>query len=72
MSETKIQSRLIPLTDWSKHHLWPTTSALRYLAFHADKNGFNKVIRRVSGRVLLDEQAFFLWVEESNTKGGKI
>ena len=62
--ETK--TRLIPLVDWPKYHLWPPIGGLRHLVFHAKKNGFDKVIRRVGSRVLLDESAFFEWVESQN------
>lgn len=47
------QSRLIPLTDWPKHHTWPPLGGLRHLVFHAESNGFNHVIRRIGRRVLL-------------------
>jgi len=60
------KKRLIPLVDWPKHHAWPPLGGLRHLVFHADKNGFNKVIKRASKRVLIDEEAFFKWVEANN------
>ncbi len=61
-------TRFIPLTQWPKHHLWPSISGLRYLVFHAKTNGFDRVIRRAGGRVLINEDAFFEWVEEQNKK----
>lgn len=71
MSETPetsqpLQRRLIPLTEWPKHHSWPPVGGLRHLVFYADENGFDKVIRRAGRRVLIDEQAFFQWLEEQN------
>ena len=60
------RARLIPLTEWNKHHEWPPLGGLRHLVFFAKDNGFHKVIRRVGRRVLLDEQSFFEWVEERN------
>lgn len=62
------QTKLIPVTKWADYHLYPTIGALRALIFNAHKNGFNKVIRRIGGRVLLNEQAFFEWVEEQNKR----
>lgn len=59
-------TRLIPLVDWPKHHAWPPLGGLRHLVFHAHSNGFDRVIRRVSRRVLIDEAAFFRWVEANN------
>lgn len=71
--EAPTQTRLIPLTDWPMHHPWPPLGGLRHLVFHAKKNGFNKVIVRIGGRVLIDETAFFEWVKsnEDFAKGGK-
>ena len=63
-------TRLIPVTKWNDYYNYPTIGGLRALIFNADKNGFNKVIRRIGSRVLLNEQAFFDWVEEINDKKG--
>jgi hypothetical protein len=35
--------------------------------FYAATNGFDKVIRRIGRRVLIDEAAFFEW---ANSQGG--
>lgn len=61
-------NRLIPVTQWNDHHAWPPIGGLRHLIFHADKNGFDAVIRRCGRRVLIDEQAFFQWVEQQNNR----
>ncbi len=53
---------LIPVTKWNEHHEFPSVSSLRWLIFNAEKTGFDKVIRRVGRRVLIDEAAFFAWV----------
>ena len=63
MSNTQ---KLIPVRDWNKLHDWPSESGLRYLIFNSATNGFDKVIRRVGRRVLIDPDAFFNWVEEQN------
>ena len=60
--------RLIPLPQWNRHHPWPPIGGLRHLVFHAKSNGFDKVVKRVGRRVLLDEQAFFVWVDEQNAE----
>lgn len=57
------QTRLIPASDWNKHHQWPPIGGLRHLIFNAGKNGFDAVIRRVGRRVLIDEAAFFTWID---------
>jgi len=56
-------TNLIPVPQWNQYHQWPTQSGLRNLIFHAKTNGFNKVIRRIGRRVLIDEAAFFSWVQ---------
>lgn len=58
-----VQRRLFTVPQWNLHHTWPTLGGLRSLIFHADENGFRTVIRKVRGRILIDEQAFFTWVD---------
>lgn len=62
------KTKLIPVTKWNEHHQWPPIGGLRHLIFFADKNGFDKVIRRCGRRVLIDEAAFFAWMETQNAK----
>jgi len=58
--------RLIPVMQWSKHHDFPKLGRLRELIFYAETNGFKKVIRRMGRSVLIDEEAFFEWIEEQS------
>ena len=37
---------------------------MRHLIFFAKSNGFDAVVRRVGRRVLIDEAAFFVWVDK--------
>ena len=60
------QTRLIPVTKWNEHHQWPPLGGLRHLIFYEKTNGFHKVIRRCGRRVLIDEAAFFQWMEAQN------
>jgi hypothetical protein len=64
MANTDNIGKLIPVTSWNNHHPWPPIGGIRHLIFFAKINGFNKVIRRVGRRVLIDEAAFFAWVEQ--------
>lgn len=57
--------RLIPVPKWNQYHEWPPQGGLRHLIFYANTNGFDRVIRRVGRRVLIDEDAFFNWVESN-------
>ena len=61
--------RLIPASAWNQHFEWPPQGGLRHLIFHAKNNGFDRVVRRVGRRVLIDVNAFFAWVDSQ--KGGK-
>lgn len=67
METTPTLPRLIPVTQWSNYHTWPPIGGLRHLIFNASVNGFDAVVRRVGGRVLIDEAAFFAW---ANSNGG--
>ena len=58
--------RLIPVPDWPKYHSWPPLGGLRHLIFHAKTNGFDRCIRRVGRRLLIDEAVFFAWVDEQH------
>jgi hypothetical protein len=62
------KSRLIPVTAWNDHHAWPPLGGLRHLIFNAHRNGFGAAIRRVGRRVLIDERAFFQWVEQQGRR----
>jgi len=63
-NDNKSERRLIPVTKWNEYHDWPPIGGLRHLVFNEERNGFSKVVRRVGRRVLLDEAAFFEWVDE--------
>jgi len=54
--------RLIPVTKWNLYHPWPPQGGLRHLIFYSKTNGFDRVIKRAGRRVLIDEYAFFEWV----------
>ena len=69
-TNTVSERRLIPLTRWADFHPWPTTSALRWLVFNERANGFDRCVRRVGRRVLIDEGAFFQWVESQGSSEG--
>jgi len=64
----QLKTRFIPVSKWNEHHQWPPVGGLRHLIFFAEKNGFHKVIKRCGRRVLIDESAFFNWMEEQNSK----
>jgi hypothetical protein len=59
--EEESPTRMIPLTQWNKYHPWPSLGGLRNLVFHSSDNGFEQAVRRVGGRILIDEVEFFKW-----------
>lgn len=44
-------------------------SSLRYNIFHEATNGLDKAIKRIGRKILIDEGAFFAWVEDQNMRG---
>lgn len=58
-------TRYIPVPDWNKYHPWPPLGGLRNLIHKKDENGFDKVVKKVGKRVLIDEQAFMEWVNNN-------
>ena len=64
----KKQSRLIPVLKWGEYHSWPPVGGLRHLIHHSKTNGFDKVVKRVGKIVLIDEDQFFIWVNEQDKK----
>jgi|GEM_PF-874442 len=66
MHELITTTRLIPVTKWPEKHPWPSVAGLRHLIHYEKDNGFDSVVRRIGRRVLLDEAAFFEWVNGSN------
>ncbi len=65
-------TRLIPITEWDRQHIWPTSTAMRGYVAKEDTNGFKAhgVVKRVGVRVLIDEAAFFRWVDAQPGNGG--
>lgn len=58
-----IKTRYIPVPEWPNYHPYPTIAGLRNFINKKDTNGFDKVVKRVGKRVLIDEAAFFEWIE---------
>lgn len=64
-------TKLIPLTKWNDFHLWPPTGGLRHLVANAKSKKFEKVFVKVSGRILIDERAFFEWAREYQARNDR-
>lgn len=64
-------TRYIPVPSWNNYHEWPALGGLRSLIFNKHKNGFDRVVKKIGKRVLIDEAAFFEWVaSKGNQQGG--
>ena len=64
----EIPTRLIPLTAWPRYYPWPSIPGLRFLVQHAQRKKFLPVFKKLNGRILIDETAFFLWAEATDEK----
>ena len=61
-----LKTRLLTINQFIENHPFNTHGGIRFLIFNAETNGFKKVIKRIGRKVLIDENAFFAWVEEMN------
>ena len=43
-----------------------TEGGIRALIFRADRNGFNRCIRRIGRKILISKSAFSYWIEAQN------
>jgi len=62
--------RLLTVKQAVQEKVYPNEGGLRAIIFNAEKNGFNKVIRRINRKVFIDVAKFYEWVEETN--GGHV
>ena len=60
------KTRLISVTDWERYHPWPGTNTLRNYIKFKKQYRFESVVKKVGRKVLIDEAAFFAWVEAEN------
>lgn len=61
---TAKQKKLIPLPRWNDVHPYPSVRAMRQYYFNRKKNGFEDCVEyggENGGRILIDEEKFFLW-----------
>lgn len=64
--QSEIPRTLLTVRQFTEKHPAFSEGGLRYIIFHAEKNGFVKCIRRIGRKVLLDEKSVFQWVDEQN------
>ena len=66
ISPETLKTRLIPLSKWDQYHPWPSVNALRHYFLKQQVNGFDCALKRVGRKILIDETAFFEWVDKQN------
>ncbi len=59
---------LLTVRQFSQKYPAFPEGGLRYNIFHADRNDFQRCLRRIGRKVLIDEQEFFGWVDAQNRK----
>lgn len=62
------KTRYIPAPEWENYHPWPKIGGLRNLIFNKKTNGFDKVVKKIGKRVLIDERAFYEWIENQQNQ----
>jgi hypothetical protein len=72
MSTIDCSKQVVPphltVGSFPKYYDWPSSAGLRWLIFNAERNGFDRVVRRCGRRVLISTEAFNAWVE---ARGGR-
>jgi len=54
---------LIPVSKWNEFYPYPTVKSLRQIIFRKKKNGFDKVLRKIDGRLYICVKDFNEWIE---------
>lgn len=61
-----LKTRLLTINQFLLEHPFNTNGGLRALIFNGKNTGFDRVVKRIGRKVLIDENKFFEWVEEKN------
>jgi hypothetical protein len=72
-TETQSPARnLLTVRQFSQKHPAFPEGGLRYQIFHAKQNGLADALRRIGRKVLIDEVAYFHWIDAQNRQGGAV
>jgi hypothetical protein len=55
--------RILPYRKWEEYFTFPSTGTLKYLLLRRKENGFDKCVRRISGRLYLDVPAVLQFLD---------
>ena len=64
------QTNYFTVKQFAKEKKFISESGIRFLIFNAETNGFNKVIKRIGKKILIDYNAFEVWLQSINETGG--
>lgn len=64
----KASQRYYTIGQFASKYPFTSNGGLRHLIFYEKTNGFYKVVKRIGRKVLIDEVAYFNWIEENNKK----
>ena len=66
-------SNFLTVKQFAAKHPAFSEASLRYHIFHEEKNGLNLALKRVGRKILIQEDAFFVWIDslQGNSNSGK-
>ncbi len=65
-NNNQLKPRLLTINQFLSEHPFNTSGGLRALIFNGKSTGFDRVVKRIGRKVLIDENKFFEWVDEKN------
>lgn len=63
VTEQNKQPSLLTVKLLVNKYPWLTEGGIRHFLFHMNENGLYKAVRKMGRRILIDETAFFAWIE---------
>ena len=60
---------LYTVRQFCERNAWATPGGIRHLIFYKDRNGFAPCVRRIGGRILIDEARVSRYIEEQSGTG---
>jgi len=66
VNETTMQPRLLTVKKFVEEGHYPNHGGIRSILFNSRQNGFDKCVRRIGRRILIDVDAYYSWIEETN------
>jgi hypothetical protein len=61
--EEKKRPSLLTVRRLLEKYQWLTEGGIRHFLFHMNENGLCRAVKKMGRRILIDEDAFFTWIE---------